>query len=84
MLNIVAYICLYYTYISVVAPLVRKALIHKVCGIWILRSGVATMHRVDRVTGFFYSRPNWLPPPLIRERVLIPPFGSRGGILPCG
>jgi len=36
------------------------------------------IHRVDRVLGFFSSRPLWLPRPLIRRRVCPSPFGSGG------
>jgi hypothetical protein len=36
-------------------------------------------HRIDRVPGFLSSRPNRLPHPLTRKRVLPPPFGSGGG-----
>jgi hypothetical protein len=35
-------------------------------------------HRVDRVLGFFSSRPNWAHHPLTRRRVCPPPFGSEG------
>jgi hypothetical protein len=31
-------------------------------------------HRVNRVSGFLSSRPYWVPPPLTRKRVLIPPM----------
>ncbi len=41
-------------------------------------------HRVDRVLGFFSSRPNCVPHPLIRRRVC-PPLWFRGGdTLACG
>ncbi len=44
------------------------------------------MHRVDRVLGFFSSRPNWDPPlPHTQKSVYPPPFGSGGGgTLACG
>ncbi len=34
---------------------------------------VTPNHRVDRVPGFFSSRPNWDTPPLTRRRVHVPP-----------
>jgi hypothetical protein len=38
-------------------------------------------NRVDRVLGFFSSRPNWDPPPSPppHPQASVPPFGSRGG-----
>ncbi len=43
-------------------------------------------HRVYRVSGFLSSRPNRVPHPLNRKRVLLPPpIGSKGGdTLACG
>ncbi len=38
------------------------------------------VHRVNRVLGFFSSRPNWDPPPLNR-RWVCPPFSTRGDTL---
>ncbi len=38
------------------------------------------IHRVDRVPGFLSSRPNWLPRPLTRKRVLpFSPIWFQGG-----
>ncbi len=42
-------------------------------------------HRVDRVPGFLFSCPNWLPPPPYPQAsVAPPPFGSRGDTLASG
>jgi hypothetical protein len=36
-------------------------------------------HRVDRVLGFFSSRPNWGPPPPLPQASVSPSFDSGGG-----
>jgi hypothetical protein len=42
---------------------------------------ITVYHRVDRVLGFFFSRPNWDPPPPIPSPTgeCVPSFGSEGG-----
>ncbi len=39
----------------------------------------ATDHRVDRILGFFVSRPNWDPPTHSPTGECVPPLGSGGG-----
>jgi hypothetical protein len=43
-----------------------------------------TAHRVDRVLGFFSSRPNWDPPTPSPAGECVPLFGSGGDTLACG
>ncbi len=46
---------------------------------------LCTHHRVDRVLGFFSSRPNWDSPTPSTPSVCAPPrFGGGGGTLACG
>jgi hypothetical protein len=40
---------------------------------------VGVDHRLYRVPGLPSSRPNWIPPLPHRNRVLLSPFGSKGG-----